>query len=126
MRKRVYAGLDWCMKTFLKGAFLAGLAVVTLMESGCYTPPPPVAVQAPPPSAVVPPAGYVAYAPDYYVWDGYEYVGVSGGQYVYWTGGTWVTASPVIVGRFNGWERYHPDWRRHAFHYRRGHEPARF
>lgn len=104
------------------------LFAVTLILSGCYTPPPPpppaVAVQAPPPpvaAPVPPPTGYASYAPDYYVWDGNEYVGVIGDQYVYYSGGVWVTAPSVIVGRFHGWERYHPDWRRHA--YRRGRRP---
>ena len=74
---------------------------------------------------VPPPTGYVTYAPDYYVWDGDEYVGVSGGQYVYWSGGAWLVAPPVMVGRFHGWERYHPDWRRHATRYHRYHERFR-
>ena len=108
-------------KTVLYGFFVA---VTLLGSSGCYTPPPAVAVQTnpPPPVAPVPPpTGYVTYAPDYYVWDGAEYIGVSGSSYVYWTGGTWVVAPPVIVGRFHGWQRYHPDWRRHAVHYHDGH-----
>ena len=61
----------------------------------------------------------MAYAPDYYTWDGYEYVGVVNGQYVYWSGGVWVMAPPAIVFRFHGWERFHPDWHRHATPYRR-------
>ncbi len=98
---------------------LALLASLTLVTSGCYTPPPAVAVQSPSVVSVPPPTGYVTYAPEYYVWDGYEYVGVSNGQYVYWTGGSWIAAPPMIVGRFHGWTRYHPDWRRHATPYYR-------
>jgi len=99
---------------------LAGLAALTLFTPGCYVPPPQVAVQSP---AVVapappPPTVYATYAPDYYTWDGNEYVGVSNGQYVYWSGATWIIAPPVVVGHFHGWERYHPDWHRHAMHYR--------
>jgi hypothetical protein len=59
----------------------------------------------------------MAYAPDYYTWDGNEYVGVSNSQYVYWTGAAWIIAPPVILGRFHGWARFHPDWHRHAIHY---------
>ncbi len=128
------------MKKTVLGALFV---VVTLLSgSGCYTPPPAVAVQTnppepqtgPPPPAVevqtspavpappVPPStGYVQYAPDYYVWDGAQYVGVSGGNYVYWTGGGWLLAPPIIIGHFNGWQRYHPDWRRHAVPYHYGH-----
>jgi len=120
----------------MKKTMLGALSVVVTLfvSSGCYTPPPAVAVQtSPPPPAVEvqtapavpappipPPTGYVQYAPDYYTWDGSEYVGVSGGNYVYWTGGTWVAAPPIIIGHFHGWERYHPDWRRHAVPYRHG------
>lgn len=127
------------MKTTM--IWLTCITAATLIESGCYTPPPPpvavqpyappgtisagVYVQTPAPPPVVstaplapPPTGY---APDYYVWDGNEYVGVSGGQYVYWTGGVWIAAPPIVIGRFHGWARYHPDWHRHAFHYRREH-----
>ena len=111
----------------MKSLGIACLTAFMVVQSGCYTPPPAVAVQAPPPPAVAPvppPApGYVTYAPDYYVWDGYEYVGVSGGQYVYWNGSAWLLAPPVMLGRFHGWERYHPDWHRHAMHYHRGHQP---
>jgi hypothetical protein len=109
------------MKRILLGA--VSLATTLLVSSGCYTPPPAVAVQtSPPATAVLPPSGYVTYAPDYYVWDGAEYVGVSRGNYVYWTGGTWVAAPPIIVERFHGWERHHSDWRRHALHYHHGYE----
>jgi hypothetical protein len=94
------------------------VACLTLaaLVSGCYTPPAAtVAVQSPQP--IPPPTGYVTYTPEYYTWDGYEYVGVAGGQYVYWDGRVWLAASPVILGRFHGWERYHPEWRRTAIHY---------
>jgi hypothetical protein len=123
------------MKTTM--IWLTCLTAAALIEAGCYTPPPPVAVQpytppgtisappvaqspgvyveAPPPLSP-PPTGY---APDYYVWDGNEYVGVSNGQYVYWNGGVWLTAPPVVIGHFHGWQRYHPDWRRHAYGYHR-------
>ncbi|MGH7970320.1 MAG: hypothetical protein ACREIC_16480 [Limisphaerales bacterium] len=114
-------------KASWKWLWLPTLAALLVVESGCYPPPPSVAAQ---PSAVIsapPPEqpAYVAspYAPAYYVWDGNEYVGVSNGQYVYWTGGAWVIAPPIILGRFHGWERYHPDWHRRAFRYRR--EPFR-
>jgi len=96
---------------------LAGLMAVAVTETGCYTPPPPgVAVQAPG-------AAYVSYTPEYYTWDGNEYVGVAGGQYVYWNAGVWVAAPPVVLGRFHGWERYHPAWRREAIRYHRGERP---
>ena len=99
------------MKTSL---CLALLAALTLILSGCYTAP-----VAPAPTGYV---GYApAYAPDYYTWDGNEYVGVSNGQYVYWSGGVWIAAPPVIVGRFHGWEHYHPGWRAHALHYHHEH-----
>lgn len=118
------------MKKIVLGAVF--VVATLLVCSGCYTPPPAVAVQttsAPlavevpsvPAPTVPPPTGYVQYAPDYYTWDGAEYVGISGGNYVYWTGGTWVIAPPITVGRFHGWEVYHPDWRRHAVPYRYGH-----
>ncbi len=114
----------------MKSLCFACLTALVIMESGCYAPPPTVAVQspAPPPPVVAPappPTGYVTYEPDYYAWDGNEYVGMSGGQYVYWTGGAWVIAPPVILGRFHGWERYHPDWHRHAFRYHRDHDRFR-
>lgn len=103
---------------------LTGLMALTVLESGCYTAPPPaIAVQAPVPAP--PPTGYVTYTPEYYTWDGSEYVGVVGGQYVYWDGSVWLAAPPVILGRFHGWERYHGDWRRHATPYRHGREPFR-
>jgi hypothetical protein len=110
----------------MNGMLAACLGAVTVLAAGCYTPPP-MAVQSPPPAVVPvpPPTGYPVYTPDYYVWDGDEYVGVSGGQYVYWSGGAWIAADPIILGRFHGWERGHPEWRRHSVRYRRGHEPHR-
>jgi hypothetical protein len=112
------------MKKIILGAlFVVG---TLLGSSGCYTPPPAVTVQTPPPAtSVPPPTGYVSYAPSYCVWDGTEYVGVSGGNYVYWSGATWVVAPPIIVEHFHGWERYHPDWRRHALHYHHEYEHYR-
>jgi len=110
------------MKKTVLGALF--IVVMLLASSGCYTAPPAVAVQTSPavPAPPVPPStAYVQYAPDYYVWDGAEYVGVSGGNYVYWTGGSWLLAPPIIIGHFNGWQRYHPDWRRHAVPYHYGH-----
>jgi hypothetical protein len=80
-------------------------------------------VMAPPPPQPAP-----VYVPEYYTWDGYEYVGWCGGQYVYWGPRGWLVCDTVILGRFHGWERYHPDWRREATRYHdhdRGHEPHR-
>ena len=126
----------------MKKTTLGALLVVVTLLAGCYTPPAPVAVQTSPPEPqtgpsppavevqttpavpappVPPSTAYVQYAPDYYVWDGAEYVGVSGGNYVYWTGGGWLLAPPIIIGHFHGWQRYHPDWRRHAVPYHNGH-----
>jgi len=104
-------------------AILVGcLTAMASLVSGCYTPPPAtVSVQSP--VTVPAPTGYVSYTPEYYTWDGYEYVGVAGGQYVYWDGSVWLAAPPVVIGRFHGWERYHPGWHRHATPYRYGHEP---
>jgi len=82
---------------------------------------------APPPSPVVV-APAPLYVPEYYTWDGYEYVGWCGVQYVYWGPRGWLVCDTVILGRFHGWERYHPDWRREATRYHdhdRGHEPHR-
>ena len=120
----------------MKRMYFACLAAVTALAAGCvtrvYAPPPAVVVQpAPPPAVAVQPApppavvqaappGVTVYVPEYYTWDGYEYVGVCGGQYVYWGGGAWLACDAVILGRFHGWERYHPGWRGSAFRYRRG------
>jgi hypothetical protein len=81
-----------------------------------------VVVQPPPPPAVVveAPGVAVGLAPESYVWDGYEYVGLCGGQYVYWGPAGWVVCDGVILGRFHGWERFHPGWRAHATPYHRG------
>src|SRR5271170_5934103 len=92
--------------------------VVAALVSGCE-----VAVT---PGGVVAtgPAPVVEVAPPSYVWDGFEYVGEYNGGFMYLNaGGVWVTADPVILGRFHGWERGHPDWRRSAVHYDRGHRP---
>jgi len=115
----------------MKKDYVSLVAVVVLF-SGClvgvrpYGPnvalqpyPPPVVVQTPGPMPVV------TYAPAEYTWDGYEYVGLYGNQYVYWNAGGWVVCDAAILGRFHGWERYHPAWRAHAIHYHRGHDPYR-
>jgi hypothetical protein len=111
----------------LSVGLLGLLTVMAVAVSGCYTAPPSVAVQSYPAPAVapVPVPTTVTYVPDYYVWDGYEYVGVRGGEYMYWRGNTWIAADPVIVGRFHGWERYHPGWRRNALRYHYGGRPYR-
>jgi hypothetical protein len=71
---------------------------------------------APPVVDVSPPVAEVTVGvPDAYVWDGVEYVGMVGGTYYYLgAGGAWVVCDPVVLGRFHGWERGHPDWRAHA------------
>lgn len=81
--------------------------------------PPPVVVQTPVPMVIAP------NVPESYVWDGYEYVGLYGDQYVFWNAGAWAFCDPVMLGRFHGWERYHPAWRAHATPYRRGGRPYR-
>jgi hypothetical protein len=85
---------------------------VTVLAVGCAVsvPPPTATVDVTPPSATV-----TVGVPDSYAWDGVEYVGVVGGAYMYLgPGGVWLNADPVILGRFHGWERGHPDWRRTA------------
>jgi hypothetical protein len=77
--------------------------------------PAPVVVAAPPAPVVVVPAP--VYVPEYYVWDGYEYVGWCGGTYVYYGPHGWLVCDAIVLGRFNGWVRYHPDWRRDAVRY---------
>jgi hypothetical protein len=73
------------------------------------------------PGGVVASTPAVVVYPDYYVWDGVEYVGLHGDRYFYLNaGGVWVDADPVILSRFRGWERYHPDWRRTATRYSPG------
>jgi hypothetical protein len=47
------------------------------------------------------------------------------GAYVYWNAGVWLPCDGVILGRFHGWERFHPAWRRGAFRYEHGREPHR-
>ena len=86
---------------------------------------------APPSVEVAPPVAEVSVGvPDSYVWDGYEYVGLVGGTYYYLgPGGTWLVCDDFRLGRFHGWERGHPDWRRHAVrnygHNARGRAPHR-
>ncbi len=100
----------------------AGLAA---LATGCT-----VAVT-PPVVDVAPPVAEVTVGvPDSYVWDGYEYVGVVGGSYMYLgPGGTWLVCDDVRLGRFHGWERGHPEWRRAAVRNvgpnARGRAPAR-
>jgi hypothetical protein len=85
-------------------------AAVTVLIAGCTVSVTPGTVEFAPP--------VVAVYPESYVWDGYEYVGVRGGQYFYLNpGGVWLVADPVILDRFNGWARFHPDWRRSATRY---------
>lgn len=56
----------------------------------------------------------VEVVPVTYVWDGYEYVGeVNGGFYYFGPNGYWIRCDDVVLGRFHGWERIHPDWRVH-------------
>jgi hypothetical protein len=101
------------------------LAFTAALATGCAVSyqPPVVAVSAPEPVVMVG-------VPDSYVWDGVEYVGFVGGQYMYLgPGGGWLVCDPVRLGRFHGWERGHPDWRRNAIHNAgrdaRGRGPAR-
>jgi len=93
-------------------------AVVTALVSGCE-------VSVRPPVVVATPVDpVVEVAPPSYVWDGVEYVGEYHGGFVCLNGaGVWVSADPIVLGRFHGWERGHPDWRRSAFHYDRAHRP---
>ena len=80
------------------------------LATGCAVSFQPATVYVPPPQAVV-----TVGLPDSYVWDGVEFVGLVGGQYMYLgTGGVWLDCDPVRLGRFHGWERGHPDWRRTA------------
>ena len=91
-------------------------ALITALVSGCQ-----VSVT---PGAVVATAPVVEVAPPTYVWDGVEFVGEYNGQYMYLNGGgVWVVCDPIVLGRFHGWERYHPDWRRAAVRYDRAHPP---
>jgi len=88
------------------------VAAITALVSGCeVSVSPGVVVATPPPPAVV------VTVPDAYVWDGVEFVGECNGGFMYLNGGgVWVTCDPIILGRFHGWERGHPDWRRTAIH----------
>jgi len=87
-------------------------ALIIAMVAGCEMSVTPAGTTV----AVAPPVVDVgvAVSPDYYAWDGVEYVGVVGGTYYYLNGGAWVVCDPVVLGRFHGWERGHPDWHRHA------------
>jgi hypothetical protein len=85
-------------------------ACVAALATGCTVSVAPPAVYVPPPEPVV-----TVGVPDSYVWDGVEFVGVVGGSYMYLgPGGAWVVCDSVRLGRFHGWERGHPDWRRSA------------
>jgi hypothetical protein len=93
-------------------------AMAAALISGCTVTMTPNGVVATGPEPVV------VVAPETYVWDGYEYVGEYNGQYMYLNpGGVWVVCDEVRLGRFHGWERGHPDWRRGAFRYDRAHRP---
>src|SRR5580658_7722279 len=84
------------------------------LATGCAgeVAPPVATVDVAPPAAVV-----TVGVPDYYVWDGFEFVGMVGGTYMYLgPGGNWLVCDSVRLGRFHGWERGHPDWRRTAIH----------
>jgi hypothetical protein len=93
-------------------------AIITTLVSGCTVTMTPNGVVATGPEPVV------VVAPETYVWDGVEYVGFYNGQYMYLNGGgVWVVCDEARLARFHGWERGHPDWRREAIHYDRGHRP---
>ena len=83
--------------------------VAAAAVSGCTVSLTPVA---PPPPAVTVAVG----VPEAYVWDGVEFVGEYNGRYMYLNGGVWVECDEVRLGRFHGWERGHPEWRRNAIH----------
>jgi hypothetical protein len=85
-------------------------SLIAAMAAGCT-------VGVAPPSVYVAPAAPVVEVgvPDSYVWDGVEFVGFVGGRYMYLgPGGGWLVCDSVRLGRFHGWERGHPDWRRNA------------
>ena len=104
------------MKMTAKMTFCLSAAIAALV-AGCE-----VAVT--PGGAVVATAPVVEVAPPTYVWDGFEYVGEYNGGFVYLNpGGVWVTAPGFVLDRFHGYERVHPDWRRTAVRYDRGHRP---
>ena len=105
----------------VSAAALGALAVGCTVQVGPSPPPPPPVAVAPGPVAPAP-----VVAPEYYVWDGTEFVGWYAGSYVYWSGGVWLPCPEIVIGRFHAWERYHPDWRRGAIRWERGHrEPHR-
>ena len=104
--------LSGCLKAVKQGPYGSTVYVAPL-------PPPVVVVEPAAPMQVGP------YAPASYTWDGYEYVGMYGDQYMYWNAGAWVVCDALILGRFHGWERYHPGWRRHARAYYRAGDPHR-
>jgi hypothetical protein len=90
--------------------FVCWFGFIAAVATGCTVGVAPPVVDVAPPSAVV-----TVGVPDAYVWDGVEFVGMVGGTYMYLgPGGNWLVCDPVILGRFHGWERGHPDWRRTA------------
>ena len=94
-------------------------ALMAAFVSGCQVS---VGVAPPPAVVVAEPAPVVEVVPPTYVWDGVEFVGDVNGQFMYFSpGGVWVVCDPVVVERFHGWERYHPDWRMNAIHNEREH-----
>lgn len=108
------------------------LVGVAVLLSGClvavrpYGPYGPTAAFQPfPPAELVQSGPIPVHAPESYVWDGYEYVGLYGDQYVFWNAGAWDVCGAVMLGRFHGWESYHPAWRSHAVPYYRGRYPYR-
>jgi hypothetical protein len=91
----------------------------TALVSGCavsFRPVEPVVTVTPPVVEVGAPVVTVG-VPEAYVWDGVEFVGeVNGGFVCLNPAGVWVGCDPVVIERFHGWERGHPDWRRSAIH----------
>ena len=114
-----------CYASLIAAALLASGCVVGVRPYGATVALQPV--QLPPIVEVTPGLTPMveAYVPNSYVWDGYEYVGLCGGQYMYYNAGAWLVCDPVMLGRFHGWERYHPMWRRDAIAYHRGRDPHR-
>jgi hypothetical protein len=93
-------------------------AIMVALVSGCD-----VSVRTPG-VVVAAPAPVVEVAPPAYVWDGVEFVGEYNGGFVYMNpAGVWVACDPIMLERFHGWERGHPDWRRSAVPYDRAHRP---
>jgi len=95
------------MKQTIKvNACLCAVAMMGLV-SGCQVSVTPGTVAVATPAVVV--------APEFYVWDGVEFVGEYNGEFRYCNpAGVWVVCDPVILARFQVWERGHPDWRAHA------------